>query len=231
MDFNEKELKKIVRKSNYKRTGINVLVSISSLIVLLILIFVPLLSYYNYISFGDKYSPKVKGLPDNSLRALSSSDGYMGLLLDYSGGYEFNSKVKEMNIYMDYYEKGERKKHEIIASVEADNDTVQVNGTFFWGILEDESKLKTTINYTNGAQSNGSYDISDMATSNWTGSTYMIPGDTKKTNSDKVLLVKFVKNKNDTISSFTDGSDPSKEFSPAVIKQSDKLLQIYAEFK
>ena len=229
MDFNEKEFKKMVRKANVKQTSIGVFMTLLILIFIIGVISLPMLNHYNYISFGNKEIPKVKGLPDESIRSLDMSEGYLGLLFDQSGGFEINKNVKEMNVYVDYYVKGELQQHDLIYGALADENEMEFNGVFYWGISNEGKKLSSSFTSTNGTKTKGGdYDLSGLKLSEWTGATFTNPDGLVKNIPDKYLLLKYVKNEKGMVSSY---SDQLEEFKENRIKENDELMLFYVEFK
>lgn len=228
MTLNEKEFKKMVRKANYKRTSISVVISFFILIAVISGVGLPILSHYNYIDFWNKEVPKVKGLPDKTIKNISGTEGYLDLLFDHSGGFKINSEVKEMNVYLDFYEKGKLISHESVFSILADDKKSEINGTFYWGISEGGRQLSVSFTSTTGGVSKSGYDLKDFNLSDWTGVSSGFSVESRITDMERYLLFKYVKNENGILSSY---NDKAEEFSEKRIKENDKLLLFYIDFK
>lgn len=229
MEFNEKEFKKMVRRANYKRTSIGVGISLLVFVLVTTLISLIFLIHFNYIDFGNKENPKVKGLPNSSIRRLDGTEGYLDLLFDQSGGFEMNGITKEMTVFIDYYEQGQLKQHDEIfgTSVESEKNE-KLNGVLYWGISEDNDRLTLSFNSMNGGIAKGAYDLKEFQNVNWSGASGGISGKIEKQIPDKYLLFKFVDNEDGMISMLT---NKTEEFSQENIEKNDKLLLFYAEFK
>lgn len=229
MEFNEKEFKKIVRKANYKRTGIGIVFSLLLLLIITGGITFAVLTHYNYIDLGNKENPKVKGLPDASIRNLDGTEGYLGLLFNQSGGFEMNSTSEKMEVYLDYYEQGELKKHESVLTVLPQENVKNLNGSLYWGISQENKKLSISFNSKSGfGLSNDNFDMSFIDLEGWMSAGSPEQGIKKFKNENKQLLYKFVYNENHEMSSY---SDTSEEFKMERIKENDKLILLYVEFK
>ena len=229
MEFNEKEFKKIVRKANYKRTGVGIVLSLLSFILISTIVALGVLIHFNYIDFSNKDNPKVKGLPNATMRNLKKTDGFLDLLFAHNGGFEINNdKGKEMTVFLDYYEKGELKKHDEVFSMIQDEQKNDMNGVFHWGISEDSKKLSVSFDTLNGAVMKSGYDLTELKLNDWTGASFAMPGERQSELPKKHLLAKFVDNKDGSLSSYSDKQD---EFKSERIQENDRLILFYVEFK
>ena len=229
MEFNEKEFKKMVRKANYKRTGVGIVISLLVFLLVTGIICFGILTHYNYINLGDKDNPKVKGLPNSSIRMLDGTQGYLGLLFNQSGGFEMNSTSEAMDVYIDYYENGKLKKHESVLGILPQDNDKKLNGSLFWGISEESKKLSLSFVSKSGFTiSNDNYDLSDFNLEEWMSGGSPDEGIKSFDKNEKQLLYKFVNNENLGMRGY---SDTREEFKLERIKENDKLILLYAEFK
>ncbi|UDM79870.1 hypothetical protein [Vagococcus fluvialis] len=228
MEFKEKEFGKMVRKARLKQSGRIVGITLLLIVLITLISGGVFLNHYNYIDVGNKDNPKVKGLPNNTIKALDQRDGFLGLLFDFSGGFEMNGVAKEMTVYLDYYEKGTLKEKVEVLSVLPSEENKELNGTFYWGLSETNKKLSTSFSTTGGVSMNSGYDLTSFDLEGWQGGIAADSLEKGFDKSEKYLLYKLVYNEKNATSFF---SDSKEEFKPKNIEKNDKLLLFYATFK
>lgn len=160
MTFNNEQVEIPKKKANHKRNK-----KISVLIVFLLFI-LGLSSYMWYMNYGPFQGDRVAGVPDGHINTLDNQMELAPLIFSAHGGYAFNFHGKGIAVYLAYYERDVRKKHERVMGIQQTEEAA-MNGTLHWGVTfeGDPSQLKelrVNLRTTNGAQSTNSYDLSQL---------------------------------------------------------------------
>lgn len=66
----------MVRKARLKQSGRIVGITLLLIVLITLISGGVFLNHYNYIDVGNKDNPKVKGLPNNTIKALDQRDGF-----------------------------------------------------------------------------------------------------------------------------------------------------------
>lgn len=168
--FNDEKFEELVKKANRKRNRKSVLVSALAMLFFIVL---GIGGYMFYTNDGLFQGDKVTEVPNGHIKVLEEETGILSLLFYASGGYAFNTEGEKISVYLNYYEKDVRKKHELVGGFEQ-LENAPINGTLYWGItsegdMGEPKELRMVIRTTNGIQTNGVYDFTQLHLDNEEG--------------------------------------------------------------
>lgn len=205
-----------------------------SMMCIIIVFLIMAVSYLTVTNYKKEFVPRddvkkdtiQKVTIENGIEELDKEKADLSILFDYYGGFELDLKHKKANIYVDYYEKGELKKHERV--IEMLGKKERFNGQLVWGIASDSNVLSVgTISNDGGSMASiDAFWLKNDA--NWVSGTSAAYGKRDIEVGSKYLLYKWVENENSEMSAYIDDSE---EFSKERIAENDKLVQLYIEFE
>lgn len=160
--FNDEKFEELVKKANRKRNGKSFLISVLTVFLFVIL---GVGGYMFHMNYGPFQGDKIAGVPNGHIKVLEEETGPLSLLFHAYGGYAFNTEGKKISVYLDYYEKDVRKKHEQIAGFGLGEESA-INGTLYWGVtaggdMSDPQEIRINI-VSNGAVTSGVYDFTQL---------------------------------------------------------------------
>lgn len=222
----DKEFQKLVKKSRNKQRK-----KLIGLYIVTLIIFVgagiSLMYDYNYGPFqGDK----IAGVRDNSIKSVrADAAGVAALLFQQSGEFRFNVEAEEFTLYLDYYQKDELIKSDVVFGVSND-ERFGIYGNLLLGITSGDSKLLTRYN---GGTYGGVYSsgvpitLSDYQESELSiNASFLVPYD----NSQKIQLGE------EYILYFANSSggfyeDVNQNLTPEALRQTDETIVVYMIFE
>ncbi|CAM3351589.1 hypothetical protein [Vagococcus fessus] len=190
MELNDNEFEKLVGKSKKKRYLTTMLISLVTVLIVSGITVGGYQFYYNYYPFQGSEAP---GVPNGKLVVKDNDIGVLKLLIDSSGSYGFNSDAKEVSLYIDAYEKGEKVKHELVTSVGIESRGMSGSIDWLMEPSQDDKKLgklKAEIMTTGGGSTRGEFDLGTLNfdTSNGVGSSGEIEDSMKITPNKEYFL-------------------------------------------
>ncbi|MGX6978080.1 hypothetical protein ACWN8V_02215 [Vagococcus elongatus] len=138
MKSEDEELEKQVDKSNEKRKFWTLLVLLFG--IALVMIGAHMWHFNQGVFRGDK----VAGVPDGQVLPVIKTEEPFETLFDLSGGIKFNGNCEKLSVYLDYYEKDQRKKHQELL-VTSFSDKSECNGWLVWGVVSNKKKVEETL--------------------------------------------------------------------------------------
>ncbi len=131
----------------------------------LLLVILGISTYLWYMNYGPFQGEKVAGVPDGHIKIIDEPMGVASLLFSAHGSYAFNFQGKGVAVYLAYYEKDVRIKHERVSGFQQTEDG-PLNGTLQWGITFEQDagqleELRVSIR-ASGSQATNSYDMSQL---------------------------------------------------------------------
>ncbi|KAF1299278.1 hypothetical protein BAU15_01125 [Enterococcus sp. JM4C] len=134
MNFEDKEFEKLVKQS---RRGRLIKTIFGSTLSLVILIGILLSAYLFYWNLGPFQGEKIAGVPDGQIRSFHNkeTEPLAMMLLDNFETYGMNVKAKKITIYVDYYEKDQRKDHQDFGGLINDGPSEMLSQILSWGVI------------------------------------------------------------------------------------------------
>lgn len=160
----DQELLKLIKKSKRKKRLQNIFSPLLVTVLLLVTCGTLLLNYFNLGPFtGDK----ITGIPDNHLRLNSTNSAFNQLLFDNSNEYQLNYNGHQVELWLDYYQYGERVKTEQIGPIvapDSEPNSKQFITSLAYGLhtSQENNIFDLTINInTNGAWGKQTIHLND----------------------------------------------------------------------
>lgn len=221
----DKEFQKLVKKSRNKQRK-----KLIGLYIVTLIIFVgagiSLMYDYNYGPFqGDK----IAGVRDNSIKSVrADAAGVAALMFQQSGEFRFNVEAEEFTLYLDYYQKDELIKSDVVFGVSND-ERFGIYGNLLLGITSGDSQLLTRYNggtYGGVYSSGAPITLSDYHKSESGLSSFLIPYD----NSQKIQLGEkyYLYYANTAGKLYT---DIDQHLTPEALRQTDETIVVYMIFE
>ncbi|MBO0477560.1 hypothetical protein DOK76_10775 [Vagococcus sp. DIV0080] len=180
---------------------------------------------------GCLIPPKDNGIiPDTNKETLKIADSSLSdvsLLFNYSGAVDLNTKAKEVTVYLDYYEQGDLKKHDSVIAFSQEEKSLK--GRLVWGISQDDELLTIALASNSGSTISNTTEVFWLKDEEgWMSGSSAADNKREIKVGSKYLLYKWVNDKSQSMSAYTDDSE---EFNKEKIAKNDKLVQLYIEFK